>query len=206
MRFAIIFIIVFCLQLYAVLNIKIDKKEELSRQNAINMNAGNFSFIKPEPIVEEMVKETPQDEGVKKEIKPKKIVKKHIKKPQNIAQNETKSQPTDLGNSNITNPSPVNGESLVNNANNGNDNQRLAMLINALINKHKKYPEEAKNLNIKGRVEGSFIVKNDKITINIRNCSHKIFVPETKRTIKRIKNKIPEEAKGILISFALDYK
>lgn len=206
MRFTIIFIIVFCLQLYAVLNIKLDKKEELSKQNAINMNASNFSFIKPEPIVEEVVKKIPQDEGIKKEIKPKKIVKKHTKKVQNISKTEAKSQPTDLGNNNITKPSPTNGENIVNNASNGNNNQQLAMQINALLNKYKKYPKKAKLLNIQGKVAGNFIVSKDGLSINITECPHEIFMKETKQTIKKIKNKIPQQAHNIKISFVINYK
>lgn len=206
MRFTIIFIIVFCLQLYAVLNIKLDKKEELSKQNAINMNAGNFSFIKPEPIVEEVVKKIPQDEGIKKEIKPKKIVKKHTKKAQNISKTEAKSQPTDLGNNNITKPSPTNGENITNNASNGNNNQQLAMQINALLNKYKKYPKKAKLLNIQGKVAGNFIVSKDGLSINITECPHEIFMKETKQTIKKIKNKIPKQAHNIKISFVINYK
>lgn len=213
MRVIIISILIFIAQVYAAFNVFTKEEKSLTKQKSVLISANNFTFIKEETIKNEEIKqENLQDEGVKKTKAPKKI-SKITKAPEKIKKQEPtiKQKNEDLEDkTQQIATKKIEGEenanSLNNNKSNSNDDEALAILINQLLNKYKKYPKKAKMLNLQGKVAGNFIIKNDELTINITKSSNEIFTKETKQTIKKVKNKIPKQAHNMKISFVINYK
>lgn len=213
MRVIIISILIFIAQVYAAFNVFTKEEKSLTKQKSVLISANNFTFIKEETIKNEEIKqENLQDEGVKKTKAPKKI-SKITKTPEKIKKQEPtiKQKNADLEDkTQQIATKKIEGEenanSLNNNKSNSNDDEALAILINQLLNKYKKYPKKAKLLNLQGKVAGNFIIKNDELTINITKSSNEIFTKETKQTIKKVKNKIPKQAHNMKISFVINYK
>lgn len=218
MRIIVIFVLIFLAQVFAVSIIHVKDESKLKNQTSINLSASNFSFI--QEIIEEKVKdfkaETKQEikEGIKKKIKPKEELKKQseIKKVKQVIKHEekqvTKTEEKQEINQNYgaNIEGKTNANSLNNNSSTGSNDEALALLINELLNKYKKYPKRAKMLNIKGKVAGNFMIKNDELTINIIESSHEMFEKQTKQTIRKVKNKIPKQAYNTRISFVINYK
>lgn len=213
MRVIIISILIFIAQVYAAFNVFTKEEKSLTKQKSVLISANNFTFIKEETIKNEEIKqENLQDEGVKKTKAPKKI-SKITKAPEKIKKQEPTIKQKNEGLEDKTQQIATkkiegeeNANSLNNNKSNSNDDEALAILINQLLNKYKKYPKKAKMLNLQGKVAGNFIIKNDELTINITKSSNEIFTKETKQTIKKVKNKIPKQAHNMKISFVINYK
>lgn len=220
MRIIVISVLIFLAQVFAVSIIHVKDESKLKNQTSINLSASNFSFIQDEQIIEEKVEEikaeTKQEikEGIKKKIKPKEELKKQseIKKvkqvikheEKQVAKQEVRQEINQNYGANIE--GKTNANSLNNNSSTGSNDEALALLINELLNKYKKYPKRAKMLNIKGKVAGNFMIKNDELTINIIESSHEMFEKQTKQTIRKVKNKIPKQAYNTRISFVINYK
>lgn len=218
MRIIVISVLIFLAQVFAVSIIHVKDESKLKNQTSISLSASNFSFI--QEIIEEKVKdfkaETKQEikEGIKKKIKPKEELKKQseIKKvkqvikheERQVAKQEVRQEINQNYGANIE--GKTNANSLNNNSSTGSNDEALALLINELLNKYKKYPKRAKMLNIKGKVAGNFMIKNDELTINIIESSHEMFEKQTKQTIRKVKNKIPKQAYNTRISFVINYK
>lgn len=218
MRIIVISVLIFLAQVFAVSIIHVKDENKLKNQTSINLSASNFSFI--QEIIEEKVKdfkaETKQEikEGIKKKIKPKEELKKQseIKKVKQVIKHEEKQVAKQEVESEINQnygaslEGKTNANSLNNNSSTGSNDEALALLINELLNKYKQYPKRAKMLNIKGKVAGNFMIKNDELTINIIESSHEMFEKQTKQTIRKVKNKIPKQAYNTRISFVINYK
>ncbi|ULO02367.1 energy transduction protein TonB [Campylobacter sp. RM5004] len=218
MRIIVISVLIFLAQVFAVSIIHVKDESKLKNQTSISLSASNFSFIQEiiEEKVEEIKAETKQEikEGIKKKIKPKEELKKQseIKKvkqvikheEKQVAKQEVRQEINQNYGANIE--GKTNANSLNNNSSTGSNDEALALLINELLNKYKKYPKRAKMLNIKGKVAGNFMIKNDELTINIIESSHEMFEKQTKQTIRKVKNKIPKQAYNTRISFVINYK
>lgn len=215
MRIIVISVLIFLAQVFAVSIIHVKDESKLKNQTSINLSASNFSFI--QEIIEEKVKdfkaETKQEikEGIKKKTKSKEELKKQseikkVIKPEEkqVAKPEVRQEINQNYGANIE--GKTNANSLNNNSSTGSNDEALALLINELLNKYKKYPKRAKMLNIKGKVAGNFMIKNDELTINIIESSHEMFEKQTKQTIRKVKNKIPKQAYNTRISFVINYK
>lgn len=218
MRIIVISVLIFLAQVFAVSIIHVKDESKLKNQTSISLSASNFSFI--QEIIEEKVKdfktETKQEikEGIKKKTKSKEELKKQseikkvkqVIKPEEkqVAKPEVRQEINQNYRANIE--GKTNANSLNNNSSTGLSDEALALLINELLNKYKQYPKRAKMLNIKGKVAGNFMIKNDELTINIIESSHEMFVKETKQTIKKVKDKIPKEAHNTKIFFVINYK
>lgn len=218
MRIIVISVLIFLAQVFAVSIIHVKDESKLKNQTSISLSASNFSFI--QEIIEEKVKdfkaETKQEikEGIKKKIKPKEELKKQseIKKVKQVIKHEEKQVAKPEVRQEINQnyganiEGKTNANSLNNNSSTGSNDEALALLINELLNKYKQYPKRAKMLNIKGKVAGNFMIKNDELTINIIESSHEMFEKQTKQTIRKVKNKIPKQAYNTRISFVINYK
>lgn len=215
MRIIVISVLIFLAQVFAVSIIHVKDESKLKNQTSINLSASNFSFIQEiiEEKVEDFKAETKQEikEGIKKKIKPKEELKKQseikkVIKPEEkqVAKQEVRQEINQNYGANIE--GKTNANSLNNNSSTGSNDEALALLINELLNKYKKYPKRAKMLNIKGKVAGNFMIKNDELTINIIESSHEMFEKQTKQTIRKVKNKIPKQAYNTRISFVINYK
>lgn len=218
MRIIVISVLIFLAQVFAVSIIHVKDESKLKNQTSISLSASNFSFI--QEIIEEKVKdfktETKQEikEGIKKKTKSKEELKKQseIKKVKKVIKPEekqvTKPEVRQEINQNYgaNIEGKTNANSLNNNSSTGSNDEALALLINELLNKYKQYPKRAKMLNIKGKVAGNFMIKNDELTINIIESSHEMFEKQTKQTIRKVKNKIPKQAYNTRISFVINYK
>lgn len=218
MRIIVISVLIFLAQVFAVSIIHVKDENKLKNQTSISLSASNFSFI--QEIIEEKVKdfktETKQEikEGIKKKTKSKEELKKQseIKKVKKVIKPEekqvTKPEVRQEINQNYgaNIEGKTNANSLNNNSSTGSNDEALALLINELLNKYKQYPKRAKMLNIKGKVAGNFMIKNDELTINIIESSHEMFEKQTKQTIRKVKNKIPKQAYNTRISFVINYK
>lgn len=215
MRIIVISVLIFLAQVFAVSIIHVKDESKLKNQTSISLSASNFSFI--QEIIEEKVKdfkaETKQEikEGIKKKTKSKEELKKQseikkVIKPEEkqVAKPEVRQEINQNYGANIE--GKTNANSLNNNSSTGSNDEALALLINELLNKYKQYPKRAKMLNIKGKVAGNFMIKNDELTINIIESSHEMFEKQTKQTIRKVKNKIPKQAYNTRISFVINYK
>lgn len=218
MRIIVISVLIFLAQVFAVSIIHVKDESKLKNQTSISLSASNFSFIQEiiEEKVEEIKAETKQEikEGIKKKTKSKEELKKQseIKKVKQVIKHEEKQVAKQEVRQEIKKnyganiEGKTNANSLNNNSSTGSNDEALALLINELLNKYKKYPKRAKMLNIKGKVAGNFMIKNDELTINIIESSHEMFEKQTKQTIRKVKNKIPKQAYNTRISFVINYK
>lgn len=223
MKIIVISVLIFLAQVFAVSIIHVKDESKLKNQTSISLSASNFSFIQDSPkeeLVEEKLEEVKAEakqeikEGIKKKIKPKEELKKQseikkvkqVIKPEvkQVVKQEEKQEINQNYGANIE--GKANANSLNNNSSNGLNDKALALFINELLNKYKKYPKKAKMLNIKGKVVGNFMIKNDELTINIIESSHEMFLQQTKQTIRKVKNKIPKQAHNMKISFVINYK